>query len=161
MKTLILFLICLTATAQQATFTFYGGTSKSFGAEIMVNEKAGFGFAGTNEPTKAKGDFKTGSISEFDSKYQIGTVTQKWFTSYALVSFGYFKGVKVSYLLGGALYGRKMNFEYNGVAYHKDDNVFLKPIVGIDFSKEITKDIGVKIGYDTFNQIKIGINVYF
>lgn len=154
MKTLILFLIGLTATAQQATFTFYGGTSKSFGAEIMVNEKAGFGFAGTNEATKAVGDFKTGSISEWDLKYQTGTVTQKWFTAYL-------KGVKVSYLLGGALYGRKMNFEYNGVAYHKDDNVFLKPIVGIDFSKEITKDIGVKIGYDTFNEIKIGINVYF
>lgn len=157
----LLVLLSFSAQAQQATFTFYTGSSKSFGADIMFTEKAGAGFAGTNEPTKAIGDFKTGSISDFDLKYQTNTVTQKWFTSYFLVSFGYLKGVKVSYLLGGALYGRKMNFEYNGMKYHKDDNVFLKPMVGIDFSKEITKDVGIKLGFDTFNHVKLGINVYF
>lgn len=73
MKTLITLLL-LTAVATAQTFTFYAGTSKSFGAEIMLNETAGFGFAGTNEPTN---------------------------------------------------------------------------------------DIGIKIGYDTFNEIKIGVNVYF
>jgi hypothetical protein len=143
------------------SFTFYSATSKAFGAELMFDDMYGFGFAGTNEPVKAKGDFKTGDISEFDLKYATGTVTQKWCTAYGMISFGYLKGVKVSYILGGALYARKMNFDYNGFVYHKDDSVFLKPIIGIDFSKEITKDIGIKLGLDTFNRVKIGIDVYF
>lgn len=159
MKTITLLLLTTIASAQ--SFTFYSGTSKSFGSEIMFNDSYGFGFAGTNESTKAKGDFKTGDISEWDLKYQKGTVTQKWCTAYGLVSFGYLRGVQVSYLLGGALYARKMNFDYNGFIYHKDDNVFIKTIIGIDFSKEITKDIGIKVGYDTFNEIKLGLTVYF
>jgi hypothetical protein len=163
MKTILAILVMLSIStqAQKATFTFYTGSSESFGAEIMFTEKAGAGFAGTNEATRGLGEFKPGDISEWDLKNKINTVTQKWFTMYGLVSFGYLKGIKVSYLLGGALYGRKMNFEYNGTQYHKDDSVFIKPIVGIDFSKEITKDVGVKLGFDSFNYIKLGINVYF
>ena len=159
MKTLTLLL--LTAIASAQSFTFYTGTSKSFGSEIMFNDSYGFGFAGTNEGIRASGRWSPGNISEWDMQYVTGTITQKWCTAYGLVSFGYFRGVQVSYLLGGALYARKMNFEYNGDKYHKDDSIFLKPILGIDFSKEITKDVGIKIGFDTFNKIKLGINVYF
>lgn len=163
MKKLLLIVLISFSASSQTNFNFYYGSNKSLGAEILIDKSFGFGFAGTAEETKALGEFSTGSINDYDLNNEVSTTTQKWFTLYGVAIIGYIGLFQISFDTGLAMYGRHANFldpnrnEY----YHKKDKLLFKPMVGINATYSITKDIGAQIGCDTFNYLNIGFVVYF
>jgi len=164
MKTLITFLLFTTiVNAQDTNFNFYWGSNESLGAEILIDESFGFGFSGTTEKDKALGKFSTGSINEYDRKNFVSTTTQKWFCAYGVIQIGWIKDIQFSADLGAAMYGRHANFldPNRQQYYHKKDKVIFKPMVGINATYAITKDIGWQAGYDTFSGFNTGFVVYF
>jgi hypothetical protein len=166
MKTLLLLLITSFAFSQNAVLSFYAGSDASFGSSVLFKRSdtfyLGFGFSGNAEKDKALGSFKTSSINEWDKSKFVSNTNQKWFAVYSKSSFGYFKGIMISYDLGLEVQTKSANFqEENGSYYHKDDSIVLKPLIGINASYDITEDYGVTIGYDTFSEFKLGLTVYF
>jgi hypothetical protein len=163
MKTIILLLLLTIGVQAQTNFHFYYGFKQSLGAELLINGTHGIGFAGTTEESNALGVFSTGKINEWDRKNIVSTTTQKWFALYTTIGAIYIKDLQISIDVGGALYGRHMNFldpnrnEY----YHKKDAVNVKGLIGINVTHPITKDIGWQIGVDTFNGINTGFIIYF
>jgi hypothetical protein len=111
MKALTLLLTLLTCSVNaQTNFNFYYGSNEALGAEILIEQSFGFGFAGTTEKSKALGEFSTGNRNEY---------------------------------------------------YHKKDKLIFRPMVGLNASYAITKDVGWQIGLDTFNGLNTGLIVYF
>jgi len=164
MKTLTLLLTMLACSLNaQTNFNFYYGSNEALGAEILIDQSFGFGFAGTTEKTKALGEFSTGDINAYDKKNFVSTTTQKWFTLYAVAQVCYIGNVQISADAGAAMYGRHANFldpnrnEY----YHKKDKLLFRPMLGLNASYAITKDVGWQIGLDTFNGLNTGFIVYF
>ena len=153
MKTIITFLLFTTIVmAQDTNFNFYWGSNESLGAEILINESLGFGFSGTTEKDKALGVFSTGKINDYDKKNFVSTTTQKWI-----------KDFQFSADLGASMYGRHANFldPNRNQYYHKKDKVLFKPMVGINATYSITKDVGWQIGLDTFSHFNTGFVVKF
>lgn len=164
MKTILIFLIFLNAYSQDAVMNFYYGTKQSLGVELLIkaNETLylGGGFAGTLEKNKALGAFYSSDIKP--NEIPISTTTQKWLALYGTASFGYLNKFQISYDLGASMNGRHANFiDQNGNVYHKKDKIVYKPMIGINAGYEITKDVGISIGYDTFSELKLGFTVYF
>jgi hypothetical protein len=151
--------------SQQAVQHYYISSQNLMGGEIMINRGndtyIGGGFSGTLKNEFTKGDWAGKHISESEMKYATGTAKEEWFSIYAIASFGYYKKIMVSYSAGMGLYGQMMNFERNGVEYNKNDKLIFVPLVGIAGQYAITKDVGLMVGVDTFNGVKIGISVLF
>ena len=164
MKTIITFLLFTTIViAQDTNFNFYWGSNESLGAEILIDESFGFGFSGTTEKNKALGVFSTGKINEYDKKNFVSTTTQKWFCAYGVIQIGWIKNFQFSADLGASMYGRHANFldSNRNEYYHKKDKVLFKPMVGINATYSITKDVGWQIGLDTFSHFNTGFVVKF
>lgn len=144
MKKLLLIALLSSGAYSQTNFHFYYGFNESLGAELLIDGKYGFGFAGTTEESKALGQFSTGSINDYDRKNFVSTTTQKWFAFYATVGALYLKDLQISFDVGGALYGRHANFldPNRNQYYHKKDKVNIKGMIGINATYPITKDIG-------------------
>jgi hypothetical protein len=164
MKPLTLLLTLLTCSVNaQTNFNFYYGSNEALGAEILIDRSFGFGFAGTTEKTKALGEFSTGNINAYDKKNFVSTTTQKWFTLYGVAQVCYIGNVQISADAGVAMYGRHANFldPNRNEHYHKKDKLIFRPLVGLNASYAITKDVGWQIGLDTFNGLNTGFIVYF
>jgi len=166
MKKLIISALLFTGSisAQDASMSIYYGSNESLGLEFLIkaneNMYLGAGFSGTLEKTTAAGTFYTSSIKE--SEIELSTNTQKWGTIYATASFGYLDIFLISYNLGVAAYGQHANFkDHHGKDYHKNKDILIKPMLGINASVEIYDGFGVLVGFDTFSQFKIGINANF
>jgi len=140
-KLLILILFTSITYAQNTTVHFYYGTEKMLGGELMFHIRGtesfhlGGGFSGTLESTR---------IRPLPNDI-------KWCSIYATASLGYFKSILVKYKGGLAVYNSKNTI--NEVNY--------KPLVGIGAMYSITKDIGIELGYDTFNQGTVGFTILF
>lgn len=161
--TFLLLMVAIGVNAQQTNFHFYYGSNQALGAELLINETLGFGFSGTTEDSKALGEFSPGKINDYDLKQKVGTTTQKWFTLYSVFQICWIGEFQISGDAGMAMYGRHANFydanreEY----YHKKDKLLFKPMVGVNVTYAITKDIGWQFGYDTFSGANTGFVVYF
>lgn len=167
-KILIFFLlVTLPVFAQTSTqntnFHFYYGSSEALGAEILIDELLGFGFSGTAEESKALGEFSPGKITQYDLNQKVSTTTQKWFTLYGVVQICWIGDFQISADVGMAMYGRHANFydanreEY----YHKKDKLLFKPMLGVNLTYAITKDIGWQVGFDSFSGANTGFVIYF
>lgn len=161
MKTLALLLLAFTGYSQSTSVHFYYSTEQTTGAELLIavrgTESAylGGGFSGawgvkTSLPTK---------INEYDKRQ---TVTDKdreeWCSLYATASFGYLGPVLVKYRAGLAVYNDKVTFNDD---YTKIEKVAFKPLIGVSAMYELTKDIGLEVGFDNFNKLTAGITVLF
>lgn len=135
MKTLILLLLSTFAYCQTTTIHFYYGTEKMLGSEIMFQIKdhtyLGGGFSGALNPDRSLND-------------------EKWCSVYATASFGYIGNIMIKYKAGLATFTNK-----------KITDVNYKPLIGIGAMYQISKDIALEIGYDTFNCGTVGFTVLF
>ena len=151
--------------SQQAVQHFYVASQNLAGAEIMINNGKdiyfGGGFSGTLKNEFTKGEWAGKHISESEMKYTTGTAKEEWCSIYGIASFGYVNQIMVSYSAGMGLYGQMRNFERNGVEYNKNDRLIFVPLVGISGQYEVTNDVGLMVGADTFNGVKIGVSVIF
>ena len=161
--TFLLLIVTIVVNAQQTNFHFYYGSNQALGAELLINETLGFGFSGTTEDSKALGVFSPGEINEYDLKQKVGTTTQKWFTLYSVYQICWIKDFQISGDAGISMYGRNANFydSNRNEYYHKKDKLLFKPMVGINITYTITKDIGWQVGVDTFSGVNTGFIVYF
>lgn len=136
MKTLLTFLLLSASCySQQAAVSFFYGTEKTLGAELLVNISDSFylggGFGGALKPDRTKDN-------------------EKWCDIYAVTSFGYIGNVMIK--------------EKAGLSTFTSDNgktVSYKPLIGIGAMYDVTKDLGIEIGADTFNKLTIGFCVIF
>lgn len=74
---------------------------------------------------------------------------EKWCDAYLVSSFGYIGDVMVKYKTGLSVYckkGKEVNY---------------KPLLGIGAMYSITKDFGIEAGFDSFNEITVGVSVNF
>lgn len=138
MKKLILLLLFTVITqAQETTMHFYYGTANTLGAEFITHVAntdsfyLGGGFGGVLTQNRYSGK------------------AEKWCNIYASTSFGYINQIMIKERAGLAVYCK------NG------KEVTYKPMVGISGMYEITKDIGIEVGFDTFNIGTIGFTILF
>ena len=76
-------------------------------------------------------------------------------------SLGYVGKILITGNLGVGMYGQMMNFKKENDIYHKNDILIFDPIIGANGQYQITRDLGVILGYDTFNGVKVGISIIF
>jgi len=122
------------AYSQQTTIHFYGASANMLGGEVLFKSGSvwiGGGFSGATSPERSANH-------------------EKWCSLYAVGSFGYLGPVMVKYKAGLATF---TNTKIVDVDY--------KPLVGIGAMLPITKDVGLEIGYDTFNNAAVGFTVLF
>jgi hypothetical protein len=168
MKKIYLYVICLMSaiTYAQPRVHFYWGSSKSYGAEVMFNDFSGIGFSGTADSYTGLGTYYPGPIESMFDTNEVSTTTRKWFTLYAISPIYKIEGLEsidFSWDVGLAMYGRHINFydENNDIFYHKKTNSVYRPMIGLNISLPITKDIGWQIGVDSFSYFTTGFLVYF
>ena len=165
MKTIILLILPFFCYSQQAVQHYFYASQNLMGGEIIINRGndtfIGVGFSGTLKNEFTKGDWAGKNISESEMKYSTGIAKEEWCSFYGIASFGYLKGVLVSYSAGMGLYGQMRNFERNNVEYNKNDKLIFVPLIGISGQYAITNDVGIVAGYDTFNKFKVGVSVIF
>ena len=138
-KVLILTALLLSgwAYSQNTTIHFYGASAKILGGEIMFNIRGteslylGGGFSGATSPDRTANH-------------------EKWCSLYAVGSTGYLGPVMVKYKAGLAAF---TNADIAKVDY--------RPLAGIGAMVALTKDFGLEIGYDTFNNASVGFTVFF
>ena len=164
-KLLVVLLFPIVGFSQQAIQHFYVASQNLMGAEIVINNGNdiyfGGGFSGTLKNEFTKGEWAGKHISESEMKYSTGIAKEEWCSIYGIASFGYVNQIMVSYSAGMGLYGQMRNFERNGVEYNKNDKLIFVPLVGITGQYAVTNDVGLMLGADTFNGVKIGVSVLF
>jgi hypothetical protein len=145
MKNSLVFMLLLVSAASQgqnATVHFFYGSPKILGSEIMFHLRGtessylGGGFSGALEQNRVERPLSK---------------DEKWCSIYAVGSLGFFKSILVKGKGGLAVYTGKNSYK----------EVLYKPLVGIGAMYGITKDVGIEIGYDTFNNGTIGFTVLF
>lgn len=151
--------------AQNAVQHYFISSQNLAGAEMILKTKNdyhfGAGFSGTLKNEFTRGEWAGKHISPEEMKYTTGLAKEEWCSLYGVASFGYLKGVQVSFNAGAGLYGQMRNFKINEYEYHKNDKLIFVPLAGIAGQYEIIKDFGVFAGFDTFNGFKIGASVLF
>lgn len=165
MKTLALLLLAFTGYSQTTTLHFYYSSANNSGAEILTavrgTESAylGGGFSGALKQQPVT----PGHINAYDLRQTVNrSFSEKWCSLYAVGSFGFLGPVLVKYRGGLAVYNRKVDFETaNGFTYSKIDRVEYKPLIGVSVMYELTKDVGIEAGFDSFNKATIGLTVLF
>ncbi len=168
MKKLILLLLLVSSIgySQNTTMHFYTGSAKTLGGEILFHinntesSYLGFGFGGAIKD-KATGADLTGHINDYDTKYYVNSVKEPWCSFYTTSSTGFLYMVMIKYKLGLGVYDKKDNFDANGYLYNKKEKLLYEPLIGLSAMYDITKDVGVEVGYDTFNKGTIGFTILF
>ena len=154
--------------SQEAVQHYYYGTNETLGAEMYFqvrNTESSFlggGFSGTLKNKNTQGRWDGGDITEEEIiEFSTGTSKEQWFSLYVIGSLGYVGKVLITGNLGVGMYGQMMNFKKENDIYHKNDILIFDPIIGANGQYQITRDLGVIIGYDTFNGVKVGISIIF
>ena len=153
--------------SQEAVQHYYYGTNETLGAEMYFqvrNTESSFlggGFSGTLKNKNTQGRWAGKDITDNERQYSTGTSKEQWFSLYVIGSLGYVGKVLITGNLGVGMYGQMMNFKKENDIYHKNDILIFDPIIGANGQYQITRDLGVIIGYDTFNGVKVGISIIF
>lgn len=151
--------------SQNAIQNYFVASQNLAGAEMVLNTGndtfIGGGFSGTLKNSYTKGEWAGRTITEEEMKFTTGVAKEEWCSLYAVASFGYLGPIRISYSVGAGLYGQMRNFKTNDYEYHKNDKLIFVPLVGISSQYSITKDIGLSLGVDTFNGVKLGVTVQF
>ena len=163
----ILLLFTSIIYGQEAVQHYFYGSNETLGAEMYFKLRnsdssfLGVGFSGTLKNSKTKGEFAGKHIQEYERVLATGIAKEQWFSLYAIGSLGYVGKVLLSGSLGVGMYGQMMNFTDGQKVYNKNDKLIFDPIIGLNAQYQITKDIGVMTGFDTFNGAKIGFSIIF
>lgn len=165
MKTIILLFLATISYSQTAAIHFYGSSEQTLGSEVLFllrNTEScylGGGFSGALVQKKVMSN----GLTEFDKKQAIlDTFNEEWCSIYATGSLGFIQALMVKFKAGLGVYNHKIDFvTNNGYEYTKIDRVNYQPMVGISGMYTITKDIGMEIGFDTFNKGTIGFTILF
>jgi hypothetical protein len=143
MKKLIIAILFINmAYSQNTTIHFYYGTEKMLGSEVMFHIR-------NTESIYLGGGFN-GALEQNRETRPIPN-DEKWCSLYATGSTGFIWNLLMKYKAGLAVYTGKNDFK----------EVLYKPLIGIGAMYPITKDIGLEIGYDTFNNGTIGFTILF
>lgn len=136
MKTLLTFLLLSASCySQQATVSFFYGTSNTLGSELLMPVtdyfSLGGGFGGAINPDRICNN-------------------ERWCDIYAVTSFGYIGNVMIK--------------EKAGLSTFTSNNgktISYKPLIGIGAMYALNKDYGIEAGIDSFNGVTIGFCVIF
>jgi hypothetical protein len=164
MKKLILILLFpLMGYSQQVIQHYFVASQNLAGAEMIIKTQNdnyfGAGFSGTLKNSLTRGEWAGKYITPDELKHSTGVAKEEWCSLYGVASFGYLKGIRISFTGGAGLYGQMRNFKINDYEYHKNDKLIFVPLVGVNAQYSITKDIGVFAGVDTFNGVKLGLTI--
>lgn len=166
MKKLLLLLIITTVSySQEATIHFYGSSTKTTGAEILVhlgNTESTYLGGGFSGAWNVKESVKT-HINDYDLKQQITkSYNEQWCSLYAVGSAGYLGSTMIKYKAGLSVYNHKIDFKtLNGYEYTKIDKVKFDYLVGISAMHYILNDVAIEVGFDTFNKAILGFTILF
>lgn len=134
MKTLLLIILSIPCFSQ-TTIHFYASSEKTTGAELLI-------------PVRNTSISLGGGFSGAWDVHKGSPKREEWCSLYAIGSAGYLCDVMVKYRTGLS-------------TYTQSNVVIYKPMIGISGMYSISKDVGLEVGFDTFNKLTLGLTVIF